>query len=174
MRESDPVSTFMELIALAVDWQKQHGESGDTIIGTSMREDDISTLMAWPHTNICTDGSLQDLHPRGAGSFPRILGRYVREQGLMTLEEAIHKMTGLSADHMGIINRGVIRPGAKADLVLFEPRTIMDRATADQPGAISEGIRTVWVDGQIVFSNGQETGRTPGRFIARPDQPASD
>jgi N-acyl-D-amino-acid deacylase len=168
LMETDPVSAFMELIAEAEAWRREHGESGDTIIGTSMREDDIRNLMSWKHTNICTDGSLQDLHPRGIGSFPRVLGRYVREQKLMSLEVAVHKMTGLAADHMGIDDRGVIRPGAAADLVLFDPKTVIDNATPENPGAINTGIQTVWVNGRIVFENGAETGATPGRFIARP------
>ena len=75
------------------------------MIGTSMRDDDIAAFIAWPHTNICTDGSLRDRHPRGAGSFPRVLGRYVREQGILSLESAIHRMTALSAQHMGFFER---------------------------------------------------------------------
>jgi N-acyl-D-amino-acid deacylase len=168
LMETDPVSAFMDLAGEAETWREEHGEQGDKIIGTSMREDDIRTLMAWQHTNICTDGYLQDLHPRGIGAFPRVLGRYVREQELMNLEEAIHKMTGLAADHMGIDDRGVIRPGAAADLVLFDPETVIDNATPKNPGAISTGIHTVWVNGRIVFENGAETGATPGRFISRP------
>ncbi len=164
---TDPVTTFMTLIAQSEALQKETGQRSDMIIGTSMREEDIKILMAWPHSNICTDGSLNDLHPRGIGSFPRILGRYVREQGLMSLEQAIHKMTGLSAQHMGFENRGVIRPGAAADFVLFDPETIIDNATPQNPGALSSGISKVWVNGRLVFENGQETGRRPGRFIAR-------
>jgi N-acyl-D-amino-acid deacylase len=142
------------------------------IIGTSMQEEDIEVLMAWPHTNICTDGSLDDLHPRGAGAFPRVLGRYVRERGLLSLEEAVHKMTGLSAKHMGFADRGIIRPGSAADLVLFDPHTVIDHATPQNPGALSNGISKVWVNGQIVFEDGRETGLRPGRFIARPSTPA--
>ena len=165
---TDPVSAFMSLIAQSEALQKETGQRSDMIIGTSMREEDIRILMAWPHSNICTDGSLNDLHPRGIGSFPRILGRYVREQGLISLEQAIHKMTGLSAQHMGFENRGVIRPGAAADFVLFDPETIIDNATPQNPGALSSGISKVWVNGRLVFENGQETGQRPGRFISRP------
>jgi N-acyl-D-aspartate/D-glutamate deacylase len=149
----------------------QTGEPADMIIGASMREDDIWALMAWPHTNICTDGSLADLHPRGAGSFPRVLGRYVRELGLLSLEQAVYKMTGLSARHMGFLDRGVIRPGAAADLVLFDPDSVIDNATPQNPGALSSGISKTWVNGQIVFAGGHATGLVPGRFIARASAP---
>jgi len=164
---TDPATAFMTLIAKSEALQAETGERADMIIGTSMHEEDIKMMMVWPHSNICTDGSLNDLHPRGTGSFPRVLGRYVREQGLMSLEQAIHKMTGLSAQHMGFENRGIIRPGAAADLVLFDPDTIIDNATPKNPSALSSGIDTVWVNGRIVFQNGQQTGRRPGRFIAR-------
>ena len=169
IRGTDPVTAFMSLIAESEAIQMETGEGADMIIATSMREEDIKILMAWPHSNIGSDGSLDDLHPRGIGTFPRILGRYVREQSLMSLEEAIHKMTGLSALHMGFEKRGVIEAGAAADFVLFDPDTVLDNATPQNPGAISSGIEKVWVNGRIVFENGQETGRRPGRFIARPD-----
>jgi len=167
MLGTDPASAFMTLIAESEALRAETGERADMIIGTSMHEEDIKMMMAWPHSNICTDGSLNDLHPRGTGSFPRVLGRYVREQGLMSIEQAIHKMTGLSAQHMGFQNRGVIKPGAAADFVLFDPDTIIDNATPQNPSALSSGIDTVWVNGRIVYQNKQDTGRRPGRFIAR-------
>jgi N-acyl-D-amino-acid deacylase len=167
LRGVDPVTAFMDLIAESEAMTAETGEGADMIIGTSMREEDIEVLMAWPHSNICTDGSLDDLHPRGAGAFPRVLGRYVRELGLISLEEAVHKMTGLSAGHMGFADRGIIQPGAAADLVLFDPDTVIDHATPQDPGALSSGISRVWVNGQIVFEQGKESGLRPGRFIAR-------
>jgi N-acyl-D-amino-acid deacylase len=85
----------------------------------------------------------------------------------MSLEEAVHKMTGLSAQHMGFVDRGVIRPGAAADLVLFDPDTVIDHATPRDPAAISSGISKVWVNGQVVFEDGRESGSRPGRFLAR-------
>lgn len=166
---TDPVSAFMTLIAESEAMSEKTGKGSDMIIGTSMREEDIKALMSWPYSNVCTDGSLNDLHPRGIGTFPRVLGRYVREQGLMSLEEAIHKMTGLSAQNMGLKDRGVIAAGAATDLVLFDPETIIDHATPQDPSAPNTGIAKVWVNGRVVFENGQETGRRPGKFIARPD-----
>jgi len=167
LRGSDPASTFMELIAASEAMREETGRQADMIIGTSMRTEDVAALIAWPHSNICTDGYLDDLHPRGAGSFPRVLGRYVREQGLLTLEEAVRKMSGLAAQHMGFSEHGLIRPGAAADLVLFDPATVIDNATPQDPKALSSGIVRVWVNGVEVYANGQETGARPGRFVAR-------
>jgi len=87
--------------------------------------------------------------------------------GLLSLEEAVHKMTGQLAKHLGFVNRGVIRPGAAADLVLFDPDSVIDNATPQNPGALSSGISKTWVNGQIVFEDGRATGLVPGRFIAR-------
>jgi N-acyl-D-amino-acid deacylase len=127
--------------------------------------------VAWPFTNICTDGELDGAHPRGFGSFPRVLGRFVRERHILTLEEAVHKMTGQAAANLGIRDRGVIAPGAPADLVLFDPATVVDLATAESPQAISVGIDAVWVNGHPVWQDGQSSGRRPGRVVRR--QPIS-
>jgi N-acyl-D-aspartate/D-glutamate deacylase len=97
--------------------------------------------------------------------FAGVPGRYVREQGLRSLEQAIHKMTGLTARHLGFVNRGVLREGAIADLVLFDPATVTDRATAKQPDRISSGILGVWVAGQRVYNSGTVTEARPGRII---------
>jgi N-acyl-D-amino-acid deacylase len=130
-----------------------------------MGEADIERLMNWPHTNLCTDGSLVASHPRGFGSYPRFLGRYVRERQIMDLATAVHKSSGLAAAHMGFHDRGVIRPSMKADLVLFDPDTVLDQATPESPEALSVGIERVWVNGEIVFENGKTTGRHPGEVI---------
>jgi N-acyl-D-amino-acid deacylase len=169
LRGVDPVTALMQLTAESVAFETENGSNADTMIGTSMIEEDIQALLAWPHTVVCTDGSLDDLHPRGTGTFPRVLGRYVREGSLMNLEEAIHKMTGLSAAHMGFTKRGLIKPGMAADLVLFDPGTVIDNATPENPQTPNSGISTVWVNGEIVFENGTSTGRYPGRVIRRKD-----
>jgi N-acyl-D-amino-acid deacylase len=132
-----------------------------------MLESDIRELLLWPQTNICTDGAFDDLHPRARGAFPRILGRYVREEKLLSLEQAVHKMTGLAAAHMGFEDRGVIRKAARADLVLFDPATIIDRATPESPQHLSEGVVSVWVGGERVFDEGDATGARPGKVIRR-------
>ena len=137
------------------------------IIGTSMVEEDIRTLLLWEHTNVCSDGGLVDLHPRGMGSFTKILGKYVREEGIINLETAIRKMPGLAADHMGFNDRGYIRIGQKADLVLFNPDTVIDNATPESPDAVSDGIFSVWVGGEQVFLEGEATKARPGKFIIK-------
>jgi N-acyl-D-amino-acid deacylase len=167
LREIDTVSAFSQLAQEADLMRKETGERAEAIIGTSMTEADIGTLMSWPQTNICTDGGLTDLHPRGIGSFPRVLGRYVREQQLMTLETAVHKMTGLPAEHMGFTDRGLITAGAVADLVLFDPDTVIDRATPENPHRVSDGITAVWVGGELVFEDGATTDARPGKVIRR-------
>jgi len=165
LRGTDPVTAMMQLTAESV----AYSDNADTMIGTSMLEEDIHQLFSWPHSNLCTDGSLDDLHPRGTGSFVRVLGRYVREQELMSLEEAIHKMSGLSASHMGMTHRGLIQPGMAADLVLFDPGTVIDNATPEEPQAKNTGITTVWVNGIAVFNEGATTGQYPGQVIRRQD-----
>jgi N-acyl-D-amino-acid deacylase len=167
LRGVDAVTAFMQLAEESERMEEQIGRGADSIIGTSMREDDIRKLLLWPETNICTDGALDDLHPRARGAFTRVLGRYVREENLLTLEEAIHKMTGLAAAHMDFEDRGVIRVGAIADLVLLDPDTVIDRATPQSPELLSVGIRTVWVGGQRVFDEGRATGARPGAVIRR-------
>ncbi|MFM1934383.1 MAG: hypothetical protein RL360_1264, partial [Bacteroidota bacterium] len=104
---------------------------------------------------------------RGYGSFTRILGRYVREQKILSLEQAVYKMTGLTASHLGLKDRGIIAPGKIADLVLFNPDTVIDRATIKNSQAISEGIEGVWVNGEKVFSENMATGKRSGSLIKR-------
>lgn len=161
-RGIDPAAALMQLIA-----ESQVPGAEEMVIGTSMRGDDVATLIAWPHANISSDGILEDRHPRGAGSFTRVLRQYVRQQKLLTLEQAVHKMTGAAAEHMGIADRGVIRPGARADLVLFDPETVADRATSENPSALSIGISRVWVNGALTFRNGQPTGVRAGQPVRR-------
>ena len=167
LRGETPVEAFSALAQLSIAHEVQTGQPGDMIIGSSMDEQDLQALMAWPHTNICTDGGLQDRHPRGAGSFPRVLGRYVRALNLMTLEVGIHKMTGLPAEHLGFTDRGLIKPGYRADLVLLDPNSVADRATTSEPFLSSRGIRDVWVNGEAVMRRGEAIDVYPGQVIRR-------
>ena len=167
LREVDVITAFSEIAEEALRWEQETGEDAESIIGTSMVEADIGELLLWPHTNICTDGGIINRHPRSAGAFPRVLGRYVRAQHLLSLEVAIHKMTGLAAAHMGFTDRGLIRQGAVADLVLFDPDTVIDHATPLAPTELSEGITSVWVSGELVFTDGATTENRPGKVIRR-------
>ncbi len=166
LRGTDPVTTYMDLIAEVQKIEQETGESVDeSIVARSMDPEDVANLIAWPHTNICSDGALVGGHPRGFGTFTRILGRYVREEQHLSMEDAIHKMSGLSAEHMGISDRGVIRVGAYADLVLFDPERISDRATFEDPNLTSTGVEKVWVNGSLVYTDSKPTGDYPGQVI---------
>ncbi len=172
-RGEAPARTLIELIRMAEALKAQGSEGVENIIATSMVEGDLEQLLAWPQTNLCTDGQLDGRHPRGYGSYPRVLGRYVRERKALTLEQAVRKATALAADHVGLPDRGRLVPGAYADLVLFDPATVADRATTDEPHAVATGIERVWVNGTTVFENGKTTGARPGRVLRRTAAPAA-
>lgn len=166
-----PVEVLLELAQKADALPDDDDRVLESVIATSMDDADVARLMRWPHTNFCTDGELRDTHPRGFGSFPRILGRYVRERGVLTLAEAIHRMSGLAATHMNFSDRGLLKPGYMADLVLFDRETILDHATLEDPQAPSSGILAVWVAGQKVYEEGRPTRRRPGRILRRNTAP---
>ena len=168
-RGIDHVEAYSQVAAESVAWAREHGQN-DSIIGTSMHTADIQELVAWPHANLCTDGGLIDLHPRARGSFPRVLGRYVREDGLLPLEAAVQRMTLNAAEHMGFEDRGVLRPGAAADLVLFDPDRVIDHATTDEPERLSTGVIGVWVNGQRVLEDGEPGAARPGRVLRRAER----
>ena len=170
LRKESPASTLMGLIAEAQAWEKAHNlepESSESVVATSMAEADIGKLYAWPHTNVSSDGALDGAHPRGYGSFPRVLSEYVRTKKVLTLEDAVRKMTSLSAAHVGLVHRGTITPGACADLVLVDPAPVADRATPAAPHLVSTGIEGVWVNGRVVYRAGKTTGVHSGRVLRR-------
>jgi N-acyl-D-aspartate/D-glutamate deacylase len=145
-------------------------QGGDvSIVMFYMSEKDVRLALADPLTSVDTDGTAisPDFggkpHPRYYGTFPRILGRYVREQKIMSLEEAVRKMTSLPAQRLGITDRGLLRPGMWADLVVFDPDHVIDNATFDKPHAYPTGISHVIVNGVTVIRNGDHTGSLPGR-----------
>jgi N-acyl-D-aspartate/D-glutamate deacylase len=136
----------------------------------SMTEDDVRTVMTHPTTMIGSDGIPSaggKPHPRLYGTYAKLLGHYVRDEGVLTIEEAIHRMTGMPAAKFGLVDRGVIAPGAYADLVLFDPATIADVATYEEPRQHPTGIHTVWVNGTAVVRDGEHTGARPGRALRR-------
>jgi N-acyl-D-aspartate/D-glutamate deacylase len=106
-------------------------------------------------------------HPRSYGTFARILGVYAQEKGIISLAKAIHKMTGLTASRLGLENRGFIKPGFMADLVLFDPLTIRDRATYDHPHQYATGVVYTWVNGYPIVEKGRIMGNTPGRVLRK-------
>ncbi|CAN0048208.1 unnamed protein product, partial [Phaeothamnion confervicola] len=133
----------------------------------AMSEDDVRRVLAWPESMIGSDGLPHDTHPhpRLWGTFPRVLGHYVREVGLFTLEEAVRKMTSLPAKRFGLRGRGVLRAGAAADIAVFDAGTILDRADFAAPTRAAAGIDRVFVNGACVWEDGTPTGRRPGTCL---------
>jgi N-acyl-D-amino-acid deacylase len=168
-RKMPEAETLLELIHDAYGGGKSLDEG---VVGVSMTEPDIATLMTWEHTNICSDGSIEG-HPRGYGAFPRAICKYVKEKAVVSLEEMIRKMTSLSASNTGIRNRGMIKPGYAADLVLFDYDRLKDNASIEDHDALSSGVVGVWVNGECVWEETGPTGACPGVFIERSSIPIS-
>jgi N-acyl-D-amino-acid deacylase len=158
-RNKDAVTTAIEMM--------REAGPGTGVIATSMSEEDLTTFVKSPLVLICSDGSLTGRHPRGYNTFPRVLARYVRELNAITLPDAIAKMTGRSAAQLGMLDRGVVSAGKKADLVIVDPRTIQDRGTPDNASLPPAGISHVVVNGEIVLDNGVMTKARPGRGLKR-------
>jgi N-acyl-D-amino-acid deacylase len=145
--------------------EEQHAVS---MILFMMDEADVRTLLVQPWLMHCTDGLMGgEPHPRTYGTYPKVLGHYVREERLMPIETAIRKMTSLPAWRMGLKDRGEIRPGAFADITVFNPETIIDRSTYAVPRQHPEGIEHVFVNGVHAVRNGRETGNLAGRTLRR-------
>jgi N-acyl-D-amino-acid deacylase len=168
LRKTDSVTTYLDLLEESKEF-RTFNEFAAVVIGTSMATEDVEALLSWQHSNVSTDGMLNDRHPRGIGTYPRILGHFVREKKVLSLETAVHKMTGLAAEHVGIQGRGSLQPGAFADLVLFDSDRVIDRATLDEPHLTSVGIERVWVNGVEVYADGKTTGNLPGMVVRRGD-----
>ena len=143
----------------------------------SMSESDVAAAVAAPWVGVgmdfgavAPDGPLhmRQVHPRAYGTFPRILGRYVRDEHVLSLETAIRKMTGVAAERMGLVRRGILRPGYFADVTVFDPRTVADRATFEDPHRLSVGIRYVMVNGVLTLDDGRLTDARPGRALRGP------
>ncbi len=152
-----PVDAYMKIVR----------EGGAGVVCRSMKESDMRAFYRQPWVMVSSDGGIGSRHPRGAGSFPRVLGFYVRERRWLSLPDAVRKMTLLPARRLGLRDRGLVRPGYKADLVLFDPARIIDRATFEEPTLLSEGVSRVFVNGVEVWREGETTGTRPGRALRR-------
>jgi N-acyl-D-amino-acid deacylase len=165
----DPRDALMDLVIA------DRGQS--SCVTSIMDEDDVRAAMKHPFVSICTDSaamaedgplSQSRSHPRAWGTFPRILGKYVRDEKLLRLEEAIRKMTSLPASRVGLRDRGILRPGMMADVTVFDPAAIRDIATFEDPNHYSVGIKYVFVNGRAVVAEGKITSDRPGRALRGP------
>jgi N-acyl-D-amino-acid deacylase len=165
-RGEDP---FDLLVRLIID-----DENRTRMVGFGMTEENVAAKIAHPLAIVCSDGGARAIegplsagtpHPRTYGAFPRLLGHFVRELGTLPLEEAIRKITSAPADRVGLRDRGRIEPGAYADLVAFDPDRVIDRATFEEPHQYPEGIPHIWVNGEQVLRDGEQTGALPGRVV---------
>jgi N-acyl-D-amino-acid deacylase len=160
---TDPVTAALSMI-------RRWGADIATVVH-GQSESVLQRIMAHPRTAIASDGwafgpTIDGLpHPRNYGTFPRVLGRYVREEKVLTLTEAIRKMTSLPAGRLNLDRRGVITPGYIADLVLFSPDSVADAATFERPQQFCRGMDAVIVNGEIVYREGQDTGIRAGRLL---------
>jgi dihydroorotase/N-acyl-D-amino-acid deacylase len=168
-QNKDPLDALFDFIIA------DHGQTG--AIFFMMQESDMQAALRSPLVSICTDSAARAAdgplagsksHPRGWGTYPRILGKYVRDEKLMPLELAIYKMTGLPAANVGLKERGLIHEGYFADVTIFDPKTVIDRATFDDPNEYPAGINYVIVNGQIEVDNGKRTAALAGRPLRGP------
>lgn len=169
-----PEMAGRELSEICADWGCDSDTACARLIPAGavyfrMCEEDVQRILKYPPTMIGSDGLPHDErpHPRLWGTFPRVLGRYARDLGLFDLETAVHKMTGLTAQEIGLAERGELRPGFMADITLFDSATIADRATWSDPSQPAAGIVQVFVNGTPVWENGAPTGARPGRYLRR-------
>jgi N-acyl-D-amino-acid deacylase len=184
---SRPEAEGKRLSALAREWGQApfdvamdliRADQGKAyVVLFQLDEADLTVALADPHVMIGSDGSALSPggelgrgrpHPRSYGTFPRVLARYWRDQRLLSLEQAVHKMTGLPAKKLGLKDRGIIRVGAKADLVVFNHKTVTDLATYEEPHRYPMGIEHVFVNGRFVIKAGEHTGSLPGRVLTPP------
>ncbi|HHX22427.1 MAG TPA: amidohydrolase family protein, partial [Thermoanaerobacterales bacterium] len=160
MRNKDPYEAVFDLLI------EEKNAVGMIIF--SGAEENVITLMKRPEQNVCTDGLLGGKpHPRVYGSFPRVLGKYVRQEKVLSFEEAIKKMTSKPAEVFGIKNRGILKVGYYADMVVLNPNTIIDKATFENPIQYPEGIETVIINGDIILDQGIHTKTTPGKVLRK-------
>jgi N-acyl-D-amino-acid deacylase len=157
-----PVEQFIQIVK----------DGGAGVVCTSMVDDDIRAFYQQPWVMVGSDGGIGVRHPRGAGTFPKVLGRYVRDLHWLTLPEAIRKMTSMPAERLQLRDRGRVAAGTIADLVLLNPSTVVDRSTFSEPTALAIGIEKVFVAGELVWDTGKPVAisqKRPGRVMATPN-----
>jgi len=165
------VEPTVDNAADTVFWIVENG--GCSGIFHAIDEQDLQRILRHPATMIGSDGEVPifgeaNPHPRSYGTFVRVLGRYVRDLKTITLEDAVHKMSAFPAQRIGLADRGVLREGLKADIAIFDPATVADRATFEQPHQYAVGVAQVIVNGQVVFEDGKMTAARPGRVLFGP------
>ncbi len=167
-----PEMARRELSDIAREWECTEREAGQRLLPAGavyfqLDEADVQTILRHPRTMIGSDGLPHDKHPhpRLWGTFPRVLGHYARDLGVFSLHEAVFRMTGLPAHEFGFIERGLLKTGYFADLVVFDPATVLDLATFEEPAQPSAGIEQVFVNGVIVWKEGKVTGARPGSIL---------
>jgi N-acyl-D-amino-acid deacylase len=153
----------------AIELQQKGGCSA---VYHAISEEDVERILRSPYTMIGSDGEIPQFgrgapHPRSYGTFARVLARYVRERKVLTLEDAVRKMSGYPAERLRLLDRGLLRPGMKADIVIFDPAKVLDKADYANPHQYAEGVRDVLVNGELVISGGQLTKARPGQLIRR-------
>jgi N-acyl-D-amino-acid deacylase len=164
----DPVAVIQDIVRRTTG---DHADERQSVVVTAMTEDDLIQFIRSPRTMFCSDGAIGGSHPRGAGSFPRILGRYVRDLKAISLAVAIRKMTSLPAKTFKLPGRGRLAKSYVADIVIFDPNMIRDNATPKEPTRLSEGVKDVFVSGEQVLKGGKPTGKRSGRVLRRGEEP---
>jgi dihydroorotase/N-acyl-D-amino-acid deacylase len=163
-------ATVEKAAELALELVERGGVSA---IFHAILEDDVERILESPYTMVASDGEIPVFgrgapHPRSYGTFARVLAVYVREKRLITLEEAIRKMSSMPAARLGLADRGLVRPGQKADLVVLDPASVRDRASFEAPHQYAEGVSLVVVNGEVVLDGERMTGARPGRVLRGP------
>jgi N-acyl-D-amino-acid deacylase len=150
-------------------------KGGASMVFHGMGEDDVKRIMQYPFNMFASDASIRVFnqgapHPRGYGTNARVLGKYVREEGVISLEEAVRRMTSLPAQKFGLKDRGLLREGMAADIVIFDEKEVADLSTYDKPHAYSKGFRYVIVNGKLVVDEQKHTGERSGKTLRRPNR----
>jgi N-acyl-D-amino-acid deacylase len=169
MRGKDEVETLLDLVSEA--------RSRIQVVTFTMNEDNIKKELRQPWVSLGSDASSMaaegmflesSTHPRAYGNFARLLGKYVREEKVITLQDAVRRMSGLPATNLGLDHRGLLKEGYFADVVVFDPKTIADKATYESPHQYAVGMKQVFINGVQVLKNGEHTGAKPGRALWGP------